>query len=68
VNNRPEVSTGSILPAGLLGEIFIGISVGGDEDVLKDGSTIHDTESALLLEDLIAKFLLNSVNKHEATK
>jgi phospholipid/cholesterol/gamma-HCH transport system substrate-binding protein len=54
------------LTAGLLGEKYIGISVGGDEEVLKDGSTIHDTQSSLVLEDLIGKFLLNSVNKDEA--
>lgn len=66
VNNLPVDSTASILTAGLLGEKYIGISVGGDEDVLKDGSTIHDTQSALVLEDLIGKFLLNSVNKDEA--
>ncbi|MDU2609668.1 MAG: outer membrane lipid asymmetry maintenance protein MlaD, partial [Pseudomonas aeruginosa] len=64
----PVDSTASILTAGLLGEKYIGISVGGDEDVLKDGSTIHDTQSALVLEDLIGKFLLNSVNKDEAKK
>ena len=29
---------------------------------------IHDTQSALVLEDLIGKFLLNSVNKDEAKK
>ena len=63
VNNLPVDSTASILTAGLLGEKYIGISVGGDEDVLKDGSTIHDTQSALVLEDLIGKFLLNTVNK-----
>ena len=66
VNNLPQDSTASILTAGLLGEKYIGISVGGEEAVLKDGSTIHDTQSALVLEDLIGKFLLNSVNKDEA--
>ena len=66
VNNLPVDSTASILTAGLLGEKYIGISVGGDEEVLKDGSTIHDTQSSLVLEDLIGKFLLNSVNKDEA--
>ncbi|MBA4728236.1 MAG: outer membrane lipid asymmetry maintenance protein MlaD, partial [Pseudomonas sp.] len=40
-----------------------GISVGGEEEVLKDGDTIQDTQSSLVLEDLIGKFLLNSVNK-----
>ncbi len=62
VDNLPEDSTASILTAGLLGEKYIGISVGGEEILLTDGGTIHDTQSALVLEDLIGKFLLNSVN------
>lgn len=65
VNNLPEDSTASVLTAGLLGEKYIGISVGGEEAVLKDGGVIRDTQSALVLEDLIGKFLLNSVNKEE---
>ena len=63
VDNLPVDSTASILTAGLLGEKYIGISVGGEEDLLEDGATIHDTQSALVLEDLIGKFLMNSVNK-----
>ncbi|TDF78417.1 outer membrane lipid asymmetry maintenance protein MlaD [Pseudomonas sp. H9] len=63
VDNLPTDSTASILTAGLLGEKYIGISVGGEDAVLKDGSTIHDTQSALVLEDLIGKFLLNTVGK-----
>ena len=63
VDNLPTDSTASILTAGLLGEKYIGISVGGEEDVLKEGGTIHDTQSSLVLEDLIGKFLLNSVGK-----
>ncbi|MFJ4142139.1 outer membrane lipid asymmetry maintenance protein MlaD [Pseudomonas sp. NPDC089734] len=63
VDNLPSDSTASILTAGLLGEKYIGISVGGDETLLKDGSTIHDTQSSLVLEDLIGKFLLNTVSK-----
>ena len=63
VDNLPTDSTASILTAGLLGEKYIGISVGGEDQVLKDGATIHDTQSALVLEDLIGKFLLNSVGK-----
>lgn len=62
VDNLPSDSTASILTAGLLGEKYIGISVGGDDKLLKDGGTIHDTQSSLVLEDLIGKFLLNSVN------
>ena len=65
VNNLPEDSTASVLTAGLLGEKYIGISIGGEEDTLKDEGVIHDTQSALVLEDLIGKFLLNSVNSDE---
>ena len=42
VNNLPSDSTASILTAGLLGEKYIGLSVGGEEALLKDGGTIHD--------------------------
>lgn len=65
VNNLPLDSTASILTAGLLGEKYIGLSVGGEEEVLKDGATIYDTQSSLVLEDLIGKFLLNTVNKDQ---
>lgn len=59
----PVDSTASILTAGLLGEKYVGISVGGDEETLGDGDTIRDTQSSLVLEELIGKFLLNSVNR-----
>jgi len=65
VDNLPEDSTASVLTAGLLGEKYIGISIGGEEAVLKDEGVIHDTQSALVLEDLIGKFLLNTVNSDE---
>ncbi len=54
-------SKASILTAGLIGEQYIGIIPGFyDEDLgtayLKDGDVFKDTGSALVLEDLIAKF------------
>jgi len=63
VNILPVDSTASILTAGLLGEKYIGISVGGDDELLADGDVIRDTQSSLVLEELIGKFLLNTVNK-----
>jgi phospholipid/cholesterol/gamma-HCH transport system substrate-binding protein len=66
VNEITTDSVASILTAGLLGEKYIGISIGGEEQVLADGGVIRDTQSALVLEDLIGKFLLNSVNKEPA--
>lgn len=46
----------SIQTAGLLGEKYIALSIGGDPDVLADGDTIFDTQSALNLEKLIGAF------------
>lgn len=52
-------TTAAILTAGLLGEQYIGLSVGGDPDMLEDGGTIRDTQSALVLEELIQQFVSN---------
>lgn len=52
-------TTASILTSGLLGEQYIGLSVGGDPETLADGDTISDTQSALVLEELIQQFVAN---------
>ena len=52
-------SSASILTAGLLGEKYVGLTVGAEEDVLVDGDMIEDTQSAMVLEELISQFLLN---------
>jgi len=49
-------SVASIQTAGLLGEKYISLSVGGEEEFLADGDTIFDTQSALNLEKLIGAF------------
>ena len=46
----------SIQTSGLLGEKYISLSIGGDPEVLADGDTIFDTQSALNLEKLISAF------------
>ena len=56
-------STASILTAGVLGEKYIGIVVGAEDDNLTDGDEIEDTQSALVLEDLISKFLFNKTQE-----
>ncbi|MBY4676770.1 outer membrane lipid asymmetry maintenance protein MlaD [Marinobacterium arenosum] len=56
-------SSASILTAGLLGEQYIGVTVGAEEEVLKNGDYIEDTQSALVLEELVGKFLFNSVSE-----
>lgn len=64
IDNIPLDSTASIVTAGLLGEKYISISIGGDEEFLRDGDRFDDTQSAVILEDLIGKFLLGTVNKN----
>ena len=66
VNNLPLDSTASILTAGLLGEKYISFSVGGEDEVLENESVVTDTQSSLVLEELIGKFLLNSVNSSDS--
>ncbi|PXX39841.1 MULTISPECIES: outer membrane lipid asymmetry maintenance protein MlaD [Aquitalea] len=50
-------ASAEILTAGLLGEQYIGLLQGGDPDVLKAGEHITLTSSALVLEQLIGKFM-----------
>lgn len=62
VDNLPLDTTASIVTAGLLGEKYISLSAGGDEEVLAEGDEIYDTQSSLVLEELIGKFLMNTVS------
>ena len=62
-NQIPEDSFASIQTQGLLGGKYIGISPGGLDTFLKDGSRIDQTQSALVLESLINKFFANYATK-----
>ena len=56
----PENSSLSIKTSGLLGEQYIALTMGfddGETAMLKNGSQIQDTKSAMVLEDLIGQFL-----------
>ncbi len=55
----PDDSDASILTAGLLGSQYIGLQAGGSELYLEDGSEILFTQNAIVLENLIGKFLVN---------
>jgi phospholipid/cholesterol/gamma-HCH transport system substrate-binding protein len=55
----PKDTFASILTSGLIGEQYIGLAAGGDEVALKDGDKIMKTNSALVLEEMIGKFLFN---------
>ncbi len=55
----PKDSSAKILTSGLLGEQYIGLEAGGDEQMLVDGGKITQTQSAIVLENLISQFLYN---------
>jgi phospholipid/cholesterol/gamma-HCH transport system substrate-binding protein len=55
----PVDSSASIFTAGLLGEQYIGLEAGGDEEFLKEGDEIQLTQSALVLEEIIGQFLFS---------
>jgi phospholipid/cholesterol/gamma-HCH transport system substrate-binding protein len=55
----PKDSSAKILTSGLLGDQYIGLEPGGDEANLAPGTTITQTQSALVLENLIGQLLFN---------
>ena len=55
----PMDTSASIFTAGLLGEQYIGLEAGGDEEFLTGGGEITLTQSAIVLEQVIGQFLYN---------
>lgn len=53
----PKDTFANIQTAGLLGENYIGLAPGGDSAMLKNGDTFMKTQPAMVLEDLIGKFI-----------
>ena len=55
----PKDSAAKILTSGLLGEQYVGLEAGGSDDMLADGGKLSQTQSAVVLENLISQFLYN---------
>ena len=55
----PRDSSAKILTSGLLGDQYIGIEPGADEKNLAAGAVITQTQSAVVLENLIGQFLFS---------
>lgn len=53
----PKDSSAKILTSGLLGEQYIGLEPGADEKNLAGGDIIRQTQSAVVLENLIGQFI-----------
>ena len=65
IENKVEVpidSIASVKSQGIIGDKFIQITLGGDEELYKPGDVITDTESSVDLESLISKFAFGKVN------
>jgi len=56
-NTLPKDTSAAIYTAGLLGEKYIGLEAGGDEKGLKDQDRIKLTQSSIVLEKLIGRFV-----------
>jgi phospholipid/cholesterol/gamma-HCH transport system substrate-binding protein len=65
-NQIPDDSDASILTAGLLGSKYVGLGPGGSDTYLKDQSELEITQSAIVLEQLVSKFLFSQAEKGDA--
>lgn len=61
----PRDTFASILTSGLLGEQYIGLEPGGDDQMLKDGEAVMKAQSAIVLEKLITQFLYGKAAEGE---
>lgn len=57
----PVDSMASVKSTGLIGDKFIALSPGGEEEMFSDGDLLVDTESSVDIESLISKFAFGSV-------
>ena len=53
----PRDTSAKILTAGLLGDQYVGLEPGADEKLLAEGDAIKQTQSAVVLENLIGQFI-----------
>lgn len=53
----PVDTSAGVYTSGVLGENYVGLEAGAEEDMLKAGSEITITQSAMVLENLIGRFL-----------
>lgn len=63
INQGVDISSdaiASIRTQGLIGDKYIKIIQGADEEMLADGGEIFDTESAIDFEELVSKYIFES--------
>lgn len=62
----PDDTDAAILTSGLLGSQYIGLQPGGSDTYLHDGSEVMFTQSAVVLENLISKYLFQGGSEDES--
>lgn len=62
----PKDTFANIYTAGLLGEQYIGLEAGGEDDLLKNGDKITQTQGAIVLEKMISKFLFSKASESDS--
>lgn len=62
----PKDSSAKILTAGLLGDQYVGLDPGGDDKNLAPGDNVAQTQSAVVLENLIGQFLSSKADTPSA--
>lgn len=61
----PSDTGASILTSGVLGDRYIGLEPGGAPDYVAEGDELFITQSAMVLEQLISKYLFNTGNANK---
>jgi phospholipid/cholesterol/gamma-HCH transport system substrate-binding protein len=64
-NEIPNDTGASVLTSGILGDRYIGLEPGGSPESLQDGDELFITQSAMVLEQLIGKYLFNAGGTEE---
>jgi len=64
-DDLPQDSSASILTAGILGDQYVGLEPGGALEPLRDGDRVMFTNSAVVLEQLIGRYLFNTEDDEE---
>ena len=59
-NELPTDTSAAILTSGVLGDRYVGLEPGGSPEVLEDGDMLFITQSAVVLEQLVGKYLFNA--------
>ena len=62
-NQFPADSRASIYTAGLLGEQYIELLPGAEDDYLKDGDTLVMADSAMILEQMIGRIIADKISE-----